>query len=106
MHGTQGMGETRMLGSRIYETGTLKLIDAAQPLEPGGIDEVLFRFFLAVSGGRHGEQDITVDRVGDQGYSFIEMSVRGLCFHGFYLPQKKKIAKGEMRKKYSSFLKK
>src|SRR5216683_7934750 len=43
VHGAQGMLESRMLGSREYPLSALQLVNAAEALQPRGIDQVLFR---------------------------------------------------------------
>ena len=43
VHGAQRMLEARVLGGREHPPGALQLVDPAQPLQPGGVHEVLLR---------------------------------------------------------------
>ena len=69
MHGAEGMLKTAVLGGRIDPARALQLINIAQPLHPGRIDQRFLSdlaFFL-----RHGKLNITMDRVGDQRRAFV-----------------------------------
>ena len=43
VHGAQGVDEAGMFGRRIDPSGALQLINVPQPLDPGRIDQILFR---------------------------------------------------------------
>jgi hypothetical protein len=67
MHGPQRVHEPRMFRGGIDPSGTLQLVDVSQPLDPGGVDQVLFRA-LGRIGSRvgHGERDVFMDRIGNK----------------------------------------
>ena len=72
MHGAERMDEAGMFRGGVDPTGALKLIDVAQALDPGRIDQILFRPFVRVrSGEGHGEGDVLVDWIGDQRRAII-----------------------------------
>ena len=68
------MGEARVLGGREDPARALELADPAQPLEPGGIEQVLLGDVLVGEAGdpglgrgqAFGQLDIPVDRVADE----------------------------------------
>ena len=64
VHGPQAVLEAAVLRRGIDPAGALKLEDVPEALEPGGIDQVLFRYLVGVPGDREG--DVAVDRVGDE----------------------------------------
>jgi len=88
MHRSQGVLKPAVLRRGVDPAGALELVDPPQALDPGGVDEVLFRQFLRVVRGRDGEPGVLVDRVGDQRLSPVNGGVFDLpSFHGyFFLP--------------------
>ena len=74
MHDPEAVGEPRVLGGREDPARALELADPAQPLEPGGVEQVLLGDVLVGQpGGRRlgrgqalGQLDVPVDRVADQ----------------------------------------
>src|SRR5262252_9290149 len=64
VHGAKGMLETAVFSRRINPTRTLQLINIAETLHPGRVDQ---RFFGNLSlPFRYGKLNIAVNRVGDQ----------------------------------------
>ena len=74
VHDAEAMGEPRVLGRREHPAGALELADPPEPLEPGGVEEVLLGDLLVRQpGGRRlvrpqslGQLHVAVDRVADQ----------------------------------------
>ncbi len=74
VHDPEAVGEARMLGRREDPAGALELADAAQPLEPRGVEQVLLGGVLGGEpGGRRlvrrqslGQLHVPVDRVADE----------------------------------------
>ena len=74
VHDPEAVGEPRMLGGREDPAGALELADAAQPLEPRRVEQVLLGDVLGRQPGRRrlvgrqplGQLDVPVDRVADQ----------------------------------------
>ena len=74
VHDPEAVGEPRVLGRREDPAGALQLADAAQPLEPRGVEQVLLGDVLGGQpGGRRlvrrqplGQLDVPVDRVADE----------------------------------------
>ena len=74
VHDPQAVGEAAVFGGREDPAGALELADPAQPLDPGGVEQVLLGEFLerqvhARGGSRLqplGQFDVPVDRVADQ----------------------------------------
>ena len=74
VHDAQAVGEARVLGGREDPARALELADPAQPLEPGGVEQVLLGDVLVrQAGGRGlgrrqalGQLDVPVDRVADE----------------------------------------
>ena len=64
VHGAEGMLKTAVLSRGIDPAGALQLIDIAQTLHPGRVDQSLFGDFAFGLG--NGELDVAMDRVGDQ----------------------------------------
>ena len=67
VHGAEGVDEPAVLGGRIDPACALELINIAEPLDPGGIDQVFFGQFRLI--GRcvgNSEGDVLVNRVGNQ----------------------------------------
>ena len=52
MHDAQAMGEARVLGRREDPARALELADPAEPLEPGGVEQVLLGDVLVGQAGR------------------------------------------------------
>ncbi len=69
MHGAERVLKPAMLRRRIDPAGTLQLINIAQTLHPRRIDERLFSYLAFVF--RHGELDVAVNWVGDQGRAAV-----------------------------------
>ena len=74
VHDPEAVGEARVLGRREDPARALELADPAQPLEPGGVEQVLLGDVLVGQPGRRGlvagqalgQLDVAVDRVADQ----------------------------------------
>ena len=67
MHGAERVDEAGVFRLVLHPMGALELIDVSEALDPGGVDQVLFRPFVRVrSGEGHGKGDVLVDRIGDQ----------------------------------------
>ena len=67
VHGAKRVDEASVFRGGVYPTGALELIDVPEALDPGGIDQILFRPFMRVrSGEGHGEGDVLMDRISDQ----------------------------------------
>ena len=77
VHGSQGVLEPAVLGGGVDPAGALELVDPPQALEPGRVDEVLFRFFPRVLRSRDGEPGVLVDRVGDERLARIDFRKLG-----------------------------
>jgi hypothetical protein len=71
MHGAEGVLEPAVFRGRIDPPGALELVDLAQPLHPGSVDEVLLRPF-GNGRTRRGERDIAVHGIAQQGVPVIE----------------------------------
>ena len=48
VHRADRVDEASVFRRRVYPTGTLELIDVPEALNPGGVDQVLFRPFVRV----------------------------------------------------------
>ena len=67
VHSSERVDEAGVFRGRVHPTGALELIDVSQALDPGGVDQVLFRPFVRVRRGvGDSKGDIMVDRIGDQ----------------------------------------
>ena len=72
VHGAQGMDKAGVFGRGIDPPGALQLINVPQALDPGRVDQILFRL-LPVIGRRIGNSkgNIFMDRIGDQGRTVV-----------------------------------
>ena len=67
VHGAERVDEAGVFRGGVYPPGALELKDVPEALDPGGIDQVLFRPFVRIcSGEGYSEGDVLVDRIGDQ----------------------------------------
>ncbi len=74
VHHPEAVGEAGVLGRREDPAGALELRDPAHPLEPGRVEEILFRGGLGRQAGLGrlgvpeslGQLDVAVDRVADE----------------------------------------
>ena len=67
MHGAERVDEAGVFRRGVDPAGALELIDVPEALDPGGVDQILFRPFVGVRNGEgYGEGDILVNRIGDQ----------------------------------------
>ena len=82
VHRSQGMLKPGMLRRRIDPAGALELVDPPEALHPGGVDQILLGFLVAVRRG-NGEGGVPVDRIGDQRHPLIDTRIFGGCrLHG------------------------
>jgi hypothetical protein len=77
MHRPQGVLETRVSGGRIDPAGALalELVDAAESLEPGGVDQIPFRLLAVPLRHGHGKRGVPVNRIGDQRHPLISARI-------------------------------
>ena len=67
VHGPERMDEAAVFCRGIDPAGALELINVAETLDPGRIDQIFFRPFMWIRNGiRNGERDVLVDRIGDE----------------------------------------
>ena len=67
MHGAEGVDKASVFRRGVDPSSALELIDVSEALDPGGVDQVLFRPFVRVrSGEGHSEGDVLMDWIGDQ----------------------------------------
>ena len=64
VHRAERVLETAVFSGRIYPSGALQLIDVAQALHPGRVDQGFFGNFALFFG--YGKLNVTMNRVGDQ----------------------------------------
>src|SRR6185503_3614436 len=64
MHGPERMLEAAMLGGWIDPARALQLVNIAEPLHPGRVDQSFFGDFALLLG--HGKLNVAMDRIGDQ----------------------------------------
>src|SRR5206468_8814189 len=90
VHGPERVDKPAVLGGRVNPPGALELEDAAEPLDPGRIDQVLLgRLPLRVArlppggaGEGDGEGDVLVNRVGDERRAVVmSFAQRGTRIH-------------------------
>jgi hypothetical protein len=63
-------------------------MDPSQPLNPGRVDEILFRLFPRESGVRDGEPGVLINGIGNERLAAVDS--RKICFfgnHGFFLQE-------------------
>src|SRR5574341_242239 len=67
VHGAERMDKAAVFGRGIDPAGTLELIDVAETLHPGRVNQVLFRPFMRIRIGiGNGERDVLVDWISDE----------------------------------------
>ena len=88
MHNAEAMREAAVFGGREDPARALQLTDAAEALQPGAVEQILFgRLFWRVAGSRGPlrskalrELDIPVDRVADQVDRLELLRIHGYAF--------------------------
>jgi len=67
MHRTKRVDEAGMFCRGVDPSSALELVDVAEALDPGGVDQVFFRSFVRICCGEgYGEGDVLVNGIGDQ----------------------------------------